>query len=225
MPQEKICYVVGAGDFFSRGFSPQPDDFLIAADAGYLRLQHMSLEPDIIIGDFDSLGAPPRHPHVIPLKKEKDETDMIAALSEGFSRGYRRFHIFGGTGKRLDHTLANLQALAWLAQRDARGILFGEAEQITAIKDSALFFPEGSAGTVSMFAHSDNAYGVNIYGLKYPLKDSLVTNQFPIGVSNELTGKTGCISVRQGTLWVLYPVHVDPMFGMQEDCSTSPNML
>ena len=225
MPPEKICYVVGAGDFFPEGLSQNPDDFLIAADGGYLSLQSINLTPDLVIGDFDSLGAPPSHPRVLRLKTEKEETDMIAALSEGLKRGYRLFHIYGGTGKRLDHTLANIQTLAWLAGQNARGILFGQEEKITLLQNSGLFFPEGSNGTVSVFSHDSNAYGVEIRGLKYPLQQAHLTHHFPLGVSNELVGKAGFISVRQGKLLVLYPAHINASWVAGKDCSASLNML
>lgn len=69
-----------------------------------------------MLGDFDSLPAAPNHPHVIVLNKEKDDTDMLAAIHEGLGQGYLTFRIYGGTGGRFDHTLANLQCLAYLAQ-------------------------------------------------------------------------------------------------------------
>ena len=60
----KKCYIVGAADFAPARFRPGPDDLVIAADAGCLHLERLGLRPDIILGDFDSLGRVPDFPDV-----------------------------------------------------------------------------------------------------------------------------------------------------------------
>ncbi len=71
---------------------------------------------------------------------EKDDTDMMLAIKLGLSRGYREFAIYGGLGGRLDHTIANIQALTYLAGEGASGILYGDSYALTVIKDSSLPF-------------------------------------------------------------------------------------
>ena len=53
------CYIVGAGDFTARGFAPGPDDLVLAADGGYRALYSLGYMPDLLLGDFDSLGDLP----------------------------------------------------------------------------------------------------------------------------------------------------------------------
>lgn len=202
---EKICYIIGAGDYFQHTIQPAPGDLVIAADGGYGYLQQAHLEADIVLGDFDSLPAAPNHPHVIVLNKEKDDTDMLAAIHEGLGQGYLIFRIYGGTGGRFEHTLANLQCLAYLAQNGARGELFGRDTVVTAIAGGELAFEAGCAGLLSVFSHTDKALGVTLRGLKYPLDNYTMTNTFPIGVSNEFIGERATVSVRAGTLFVVYP--------------------
>ena len=77
---ERICYIVGAVPL--DGCLPQPGegDYLIAADAGYTALAAAGVTPDLVIGDYDSLGAPPKHPNVISHTPIKDDTDTMLAV-------------------------------------------------------------------------------------------------------------------------------------------------
>ena len=125
---------------------PGAQDFLIAADKGYEALEAYGVPPNLVVGDFDSLGRRPNHPNVVQLPAAKDDTDMVYALREGLDRGYRRFVLLGVVGGRLEHTLANLQALAWLTTQGARGVLAGEGTVATALRDETMTFPAGLSG-------------------------------------------------------------------------------
>ena len=200
-----VCYVVGAGEFCPRGLTPGPGDLVIAADGGFAALEGLGISPDLVVGDFDSLGRRPDHPHVVALPVEKDDTDMRSALRLGWERGFRTFRIYGGTGGRIDHTLANLQCLAWLARQGGRGDLVGPDWTAAAIADGAsLELEAGRQGTVSVFCLGDRAEGVDIQGLQYGLTDGVLTCDFPLGVSNAFLGGASRISVRRGTLLVLW---------------------
>jgi thiamine pyrophosphokinase len=209
MGEKAACYIFGAGEHYGAPPGFPPGSFVIAADGGLAYLDRHGVSPDIIVGDFDSLPgfAPDGFPAagVVSLPREKDDTDMAAALKEGGRRGFRVFHIYGGTGGRLDHTLANIQCIAELAGRGGRGYLYGEDIVVTAIRDGTLDLPAGIRGIVSVFCHSDSAYGVCERGLKYSLTDAALRSTYPLGVSNELTGEPARISVRSGTLIVIYP--------------------
>lgn len=121
-----ICYIVGAGPIEDLLLKPSEKDFIIAADAGYLQMAGLSAVPDLVVGDFDSMGQKPNHPNVVVYPKEKDATDMLLAIDEGLRRGYRKFVILGGLGGRLDHTLANIQALSYIAQKKRPWLSSGE---------------------------------------------------------------------------------------------------
>lgn len=199
------CYVVGAGENFGLNFSPLPHDMVIAADAGLLYLEQAEIFADLVIGDFDSLKHIPQHPNVRKLEAEKDDTDMLAAVREGVKLGYERFHIYCGMGGRIDHTLANLQLLAFLSQSGKRGLLFDKTNVITAITDQTLAFREIASGVISIFSCTDKSTGVTLQGLKYPLNNAVLTNTFPLGVSNEFTGRESAVTVKDGTLLVVMP--------------------
>ncbi len=200
-----ICYVVGAGEFCPRGLTPGPGDLVIAADGGFAALEGLGLSPDLVVGDFDSLGHRPDHPHVVALPVEKDDTDMHSAIRLGWERGYRAFRLYGGTGGRIDHTLADIQSLAWLASQGGRGWLVGPDWTATVLSDGgALTLEAGRQGTVSVFCLGDRAEGVDIQGLKYGLSDGVLTADYPLGVSNSFLGGESRVSVRRGKLLVLW---------------------
>ena len=115
------CYIVGAGDFTPRGFAPVPGDLVLAADGGYRALYSLGYTPDLLLGDFDSLGdlpLPTDRP-VLRFPARKDDTDTGLALRHGLDRGFRDFALYGCAGGRVDHLLANLQSMARVSRLGA----------------------------------------------------------------------------------------------------------
>lgn len=200
-----ICYIVGAGENYGFDFTPSTDDFVIAADAGIRYLEQCGITANLVIGDFDSLDDTPTHPNTKVLSPEKDDTDMLAAVREGIKAGYSNFHIYCGMGGRVDHTIANLQVLAYLSQNDMRGFLFGKGSVITAITNRKISFDKIPSGYTSVFSYTEKSEEVYLHGLKYELQNATLTNTFPLGVSNEFIGKESCISVGSGTLLIVFP--------------------
>lgn len=200
-----ICYIVGAGDNYGLDFTPTSNDFVIAADAGIRYLEQCDITADLVIGDFDSLDGTPTHPNTTTLSAEKDDTDMLAAVREGIEAGYTNFHIYCGMGGRIDHTLANIQVLAYLSQNNMQGFLFGKDSVITAITNRKLSFDQIPSGYISVFSYTEKSEGVYLRGLKYELDNAVLTNTFPLGVSNEFIGKESSISVDNGMLLIVLP--------------------
>ncbi len=112
------CYIFGAGSFYGLDRCPRADDFIIAADGGWLACRKTGITPDLLLGDFDSLSTQPDFPNILRVPVEKDDTDTMLAVKTGLERGETEFHIYGGMGgRRTDHTIANFQALLYLARR------------------------------------------------------------------------------------------------------------
>lgn len=199
-----ICYIIGAGEHFYPPEKAKPGDIIIAADGGYEYLKTLNIRPDLTVGDFDSLGYIPDECSLEILPAEKDLTDTAAAIEIGWSKGYRKFFIYGGTGGRIDHTMSNIQCIADIARRGGEAYLFGSDSVITAVHNSSISFTSEAKGFVSVFSHSDLSLDVNESGLKYSLSNAVLKNTEPLGVSNEFTGKESCISVRDGTLIIVY---------------------
>lgn len=209
--KQGICYIVGAGENYGVDFTPKEEDFVIGADAGLRYLEEKEIVPDLIVGDFDTLKYVPQGKNVLKLPAEKDDTDMSIAIKEGIRAGYARFHIYCGTGGRIDHTIANLQMLAYLSEGGRQGFLFDRDCVFTAITDRELSFDRIAGGYISIFSWSEKSAGVYLKNLKYELNDAVLTNSFPLGVSNEFIGKESRVSVEKGTLLICFPRGAEKM--------------
>lgn len=204
------CIVIGAGDLTLGEVPVDADDFVIAVDGGLGYCGILEVEPDLILGDFDSVSEREAEAievleqkipnRIIRLPREKDDTDMLAALKEGLARGYRQFRIYAGTGGRLDHTLANIQCLLFLKKNGAAGYLVDGTGMILVLENEAVHFQKNLEGYLSLFSLVEESRDVTIEGMKYPLKNAVVKNDFPIGISNEFIGEEAVISVGNGTL-------------------------
>ena len=198
-----VCYIVGAGEFGDGLPCILSEDILIACDGGYAYCREKNLPVTLVVGDFDSLKYPPEHPDVVRLKPEKDDTDTGWAVKEGWRRGYRKFVIYGGCGGRISHTMANIQLLSWLAAEGGEGVLVGKNSWYRVICNSEICFGEEETGYLSVFCLSDRAEGVCETGLKYELDNAVLIKEYPVGVSNEFTGRKSRVSVRRGTLLLI----------------------
>lgn len=202
-----ITYIVGAGDFSPFGFHPGRDDLVIAADGGYDNLLRHRLRADILLGDLDSVSKTPAGIARLQFPAKKDLTDMALGIRLAQGRGYRRFYLYGALGKRLDHTLANLQILAGLAEEGYKAKIISNNLIIHAISNGTLMLPPVKKGSIiSIFCWGDKAEGVNLSGLAYPLHNAVLSGTNPLGISNEGTGKPANISVKQGTLLIFQQV-------------------
>lgn len=207
---DKKCIVIGAGDLTVGQISVGEEDLVIAVDGGINYCSVLELEPDILLGDFDSVNAAQREAilqikeeapeRVVVLKPEKDDTDMLAALRLGLEKGYDYFLIYGGTGGRVEHTLANIQCLLYLKNHGAVGYLMDGSGMMFVMKNEEVKLKDNLEGYFSLFVLGKEAKGVNIRGMKYELADYTMTNDFPIGVSNEFIGKEATVSVEDGEL-------------------------
>lgn len=199
----KTCYIFGAALGLPESFEPNLQDLIIAADAGYQALKKLGVTPHITVGDFDSLENIPTDTEIIKHPIRKNDTDTLLAVKIGLDKGYKRFCLYGCAGGRLDHTLANLQTLSFIASNKACGYLKGEDFTATALKDSSLEFSSEKKGNISVFSATDECE-ISIDGLLYTLDHSRITYNFPLGVSNEFIGEKSKITVHSGTAIILW---------------------
>ena len=180
----KPCIIFCAAEFDGL-LSPIPADALvIAADGGLRHTQALGLTPDIILGDFDSLGYIPADSRVYPV--EKDDTDAMLAVRVGLEQGCGRFLFYGAMdGPRLDHTIANFQTLAFLATHGARGWLIGRDYIATVLSGESIEFSENASGIFSLFCLGASA-------------------EVPLGVSNHFVGTPARITVHEGMVLALW---------------------
>ena len=197
------CIVFCAGGMDGLVEEITSEDFVIAADGGLQHTEHLQITPNEILGDFDSLGYIPQGAEVHPV--EKDDTDTMLAIKKGLAAGCDTFWLYCGLeGKRVDHTVANFQALHYLSQRGARGYLIGKDQIVTAITDDAVAFDRACTGYLSVFSIGKDARGVTIRGAQYELENAELTSGYPLGVSNQFTGRPATVAVSSGTLLLIW---------------------
>lgn len=199
----KECVIFCAAECDGLARPIRPDAFVIAADGGLQHTEKLGIAPDAVLGDFDSLGYTPNGANVFPV--EKDDTDAMLAVRLGLRQGCGEFLLYGSLdGPRLDHTVANFQTLQFLADHGAVGYLIGNTTMATVVKKGKITFPAGLSGTISVFCMGPDAVGVTEKGLFYGLENGTLTSGFPLGVSNHFTGEEVTISVKNGSLLVLW---------------------
>lgn len=199
----KPCVVFCAAEF-DRLLAPIPADALvIAADGGLRHADAIGVSPHVILGDFDSLGYVPQDARVFPV--EKDDTDAMLAARYGLAQGCGFFLFYGAMdGPRLDHTIANFQTLAFLSRHGATGVMAGRDYLATVISGQTIAFPETAGGIISLFCLGEDAAGVTLQGLQYPLHNAVLSAAFPLGVSNHFTGVPARITVGSGLVLALW---------------------
>ena len=198
----KTCIIFCAGGFSGLAEPIREEDHILAADGGLTHVEKLGLRPHSILGDFDSLGYVPQGAQVFPV--EKDDTDSMLAVRRGLELGYRRFVIYGALdGERLDHTVANLQTLCFLASHGAVGYLVGNTYLATAIRETTFRFPEHAEGVLSLFCFGTDAC-LTLEGLQYTLEKGTLGADYPLGVSNHFVGEEAVVTVHSGTVVALW---------------------
>lgn len=208
----KRCFIFAAGTFYGLRRKPEePEDLVIAADAGYRTCRELGIVPDLLLGDFDSMEQPEDFANIHRSPAEKDDTDTMLAVKTGLEQGCGEFYLYGGTGgRRLDHTLANLQTLLYLRRRGARGYLYDNDFVWTVIENETIRVDKTVEwGLLSVFCLGDRARGVTETGVQYPLQGAELTAEFPLGVSNHILEPVAMVGVETGALavgWELEPL-------------------
>lgn len=197
----KKCVIFCAGKMELPPLPIGPEDLVIAADGGLCHTQMWGITPQVVLGDFDSLGYVPEGAMVSPV--EKDDTDAMLAVRLGLERGYDRFVLYGALeGQRVDHTLANFQLLLFLKAKNAKGWLVGDGQIVTAIWEKQ-DYPACAEGIFSLFS-MEHGTKVTIKGLKYELDEGVLQPDFPLGVSNRFMGVPSRVEVKDGCLLAIY---------------------
>lgn len=182
-------------------------DLVIAADGGAMHLLRAGLTPHIVLGDFDSVSSEDfkrireLDPEIVEYPAKKDYTDMELAINIAVEKGAREIVLFGATGTRLDHTMANVFLLYGLLQKGIKGCIEDENNIIYLVDDSITIKKQENR-KVSLLSLPPCANGLSTKGLLYPLKDFKLDFGVSLGVSNEFIEDTATITLKKGLLLV-----------------------
>lgn len=181
------------------------DDTIIAVDGGTRHAWESGVDPDLVIGDLDSLSREERErlrasgAEVSSYSPEKDRTDLELALLQAASEGMQEIVILAAIGGRLDQTIANLLLLTLPDLRDCQVSIVHDGQVVFVIRDEGLI--EGHPGdTVSLIPLGGDAVGVTSQGLEWSLEDDTLHFGPARGVSNVLEEEQASVRVRQGLL-------------------------
>ena len=122
---------------------------------------------------------------------EKDDTDLMLAIKQGFESGCDDFLIFGATGGRVDHLLGNIQSLGYILSCGGEGMIAADREIIRLYRAGSYRIYDREGFSFSLVAYTDKVEGLTIKGAKYEVEDCLLTNAFPLGISNVVKGFDG----------------------------------
>lgn len=180
-------------------------DYIIAADGGQNRAREFGLQPDCVIGDFDSTTLNEDFDCLyITYPAEKDLTDTEAALTHALEKGCRNVILLGGMGGRLDHTMGNIGLLdKYYNSFDHMEFIDGK-NRMELLKDSGRTLKrDGRYKYFGLVSLNAEASGIDIRGAKYELTGASLERASTLGVSNEFSEDTVDIYVREGTLLIV----------------------
>ena len=203
-------YTGGAIDPANITDHPKGDDLLIAADSGFDNAALLGEKPTILVGDLDSINLDSIKEKKIPdgveiykVPAEKDLTDTQLAVELALSKGARDIVIIGGLSGRLDHTLSNLGILEHLADLGCHGVITDGFNRARFLRNGSTLIPRGAYTYLSLLAADKVVKGVEIDGVKYPLKKTTLYRGHQFAVSNELTGNCAFIAVKRGSIYII----------------------
>ena len=185
---------------------------LIAADRGVEFFMGTDLEPDVAVGDFDSLSAEGakymetlKHTEIRRLKPEKDDSDTQSAANYAIEQGTERIMILGATGNRIDHLMANFGLLMLGKTKQVQIVLVDAYNYMSLIESGMILKKEEQFGKyVSFFPIEGEVTGLTLKGFKYPLNIfTLKVEDSGLTVSNEISDPEAEVTFETGKLLMI----------------------
>lgn len=187
------CCIVSGGDFMEFAIKRE-NYFVIGVDRGYDYAIRNRIIPDLVVGDMDSIidkNLYATNLEVFPT--EKDDTDTAIAVKTALNNGFKTIEIYCALGGRIDHSLGNIQLLKLIKNGGAEGALFSNSTRIRLVSDDFLAINNFDGYKVFSVLALDNECVVSIENAKYPLVNKELTNNYPLGISNEYLENTNAI--------------------------------
>jgi thiamine pyrophosphokinase len=185
-------------------------DMVICADGGANHAYRMKLKPHLIVGDFDSIKEEilefyeNEGVRIEKFPPMKDETDTQLAMLKAIELGAKEITFIGVIGERLDHSYANLSLLLYLLNRNIKGKIVNEMNEIYLI--NKFIEVEGKKGELlSLLPYSKEVKGIYTKGLFYGLSGQSMDLEMPYGISNVFTDNKATIEIEEGLLLVIKP--------------------
>lgn len=175
-------------------------DKIICCDGSTRSAVEAGIIPYAIVGDMDSIPEELafRFADRIHTIEEQETNDLTKAVTWCTGQGLNDLVITGATGKREDHTLGNISLLAD----------YMLSARVLMITDTGFFIPLNARAELPSFTGQqvsvfsiDCDNGITSHGLKYPLKNSKITNWWQATL-NESLGETFRLEFDKGRILV-----------------------
>ena len=155
----------------------------ICVDSNLSFFKELDVEPDIIIGDLDTVDInKSSSKSTIVNEEDQNKTDLEKSLDYCIAQNIKDIYIIGATGKRDDHSFANIM----IAQQysDTLNIeMISNFFQIFFVNGSKEILEKKSRNLSMISLISDNK--ITTSGLEYNLSDQKL-NSFSHGISNRI---------------------------------------
>ena len=200
------AYIFTGGEIYHQYIAEQIEegDLVISADAGYKNATLMGAHTNILIGDFDSLGAIPDDvDEVRQLPVEKDLTDTQVALEIAIEKEAEEIIIVGSTAGRFDHALSMMAILEKYWESRIPIYIVNGQNRVRFIRNSGFIVVRSQYQYFSLIAADEKVKGVSIEGAKYPLVNATLTRKHQFAVSNEITKNCALINVKKGGIFII----------------------
>ena len=182
------------------------EDNVIYADGGYKYKDKLGKKQVVaVVGDFDSLSAPPKSETVITLNTEKNFTDGERAVHLAKEEGFEEVVIYGAFGGKIEHVLGNI-ALLKIAKNIGLKAYIKDGENITRLISGTQTLLVKENSTLSLIPYGGNCEFIKSEGLYYPLDNLTLTPADTRGISNVAMKNNVVISIKEGETLVIYQV-------------------
>ena len=211
----KTIHIVAAGPkelLPHLSHSEKEDITWLGVDRGVYFILEMGITPDFAVGDFDSVTEKEweiiedKAPAIRRVQPEKDETDMELALMWAVKQNPSYIKVFGATGGRLDHLMANAFMLSYYQKQHPNV----KMEIVDIQNQLSIYYPgkyeldrDSQKKYISFIPLKSEVAGLNLTGFKYPLVDQRVHFGSSLCISNELIQQSGTFSFEKGILMLI----------------------
>lgn len=180
------------------------EKIIIAVDKGLESLHNINVNPDYIIGDFDSVSKDIldkySNTELVKLNPIKDFTDTHMALKLAIDLKADTITILGATGKRIDHALANINIMKEALEKNIKCKMIDTHNEIQLINSYTELEKNTNYKYISLIPLTTKAEGITLKGFKYLLNNATLNIGHSIGVSNEQVDDIASINVSEGIL-------------------------
>ncbi len=181
-------------------------DIIIAVDKGLETLDILNINPNYVVGDFDSIDKTILRKYentqieIIKLNPEKDLTDTHSAINLAIGLKSKKIIIIGAIGTRLDHTIANIHILKLAIDKGINIKIINETNEITLINNSIKIYKDQNYKYISLIPLTTTVENITLKGFKYPLTKRTLYIGDSLGISNEQLQQEGEIQLEKGIL-------------------------